>query len=173
MIRTCWHCLLTLGLGLFVLGCDTNARTPADGATSARFESGDPRLLPPATVGFVEGYYQGYAAANQQGKPLMAFFTSDACRFCREMVQTAFTDQDVIRLSERFVCVRVDADLEADVCREFRIEAFPTVVFLSPRGVPLNRFTGRRSGAELATEMQDALDATARRAAYNAREYLR
>ena len=66
-------------------------------------------------------------------------------------------------LSEQFVCVLVDADAEPEVCRQFRVKGYPTIQFLSPRGTPLNRVTGKQPTVQLVMEMQAALQAVARR----------
>jgi len=58
--------------------------------------------------------------------------------------------------------VRIDADAEADVCRQFQVASFPTVEFISPRGQPLQRVAGKVSAAVLLRQMHTALDAVAR-----------
>lgn len=114
-------------------------------------------------LSFVEGYHQGYEQALREGKPMLVFFTAQWCGFCTQLANEAFTNEQVVALSERFVCILVDADREPDVCREFRVRGYPTIQFLSPRGVPLNRVTGKRPGHQLVIEMQSALQAVARR----------
>src|SRR5262245_51825052 len=63
-------------------------------------------------LNFIEGYQQGYQHALQAGKPMLVFFTAHWCRFCHQMADEAFTNQQVVNLSERFVCILVDADAE-------------------------------------------------------------
>ena len=62
-----------------------------------------------------------------------------------------------------FEQVRVDADAEQSVCRELQVPAYPTLLFLSPRGVPLERVVGKRAGHEVLMAMQAALQHVARR----------
>jgi len=112
---------------------------------------------------FVDGYQQGYQHALSAGKPMLVFFTAHWCRYCHQMADEAFNNQQVVALSDRFVCILVDADAEPEVCRQFRVQGYPTIQFLSARGVPLNRMVGKRPSQQLVTAMQAALQNVARR----------
>jgi thioredoxin-like negative regulator of GroEL len=114
-------------------------------------------------LAFVEGYQAGLARGQSANKPMLVFFTAEWCTFCRQMAEEAFCDGQVTKLADQFVCVLVDADREEQVCRQFNVRGYPTVVFLSPRGTPLNRATGKQSAAQLVIEMHSALQAVARR----------
>ena len=113
---------------------------------------------------FVEGYAQGYEQAMSQGKPMLMFFTAQWCHFCHQMADEAFTHPQVVSLSEHFVCVLIDVDAEPDVCRQFQVSRYPTIQFVSPRGVPLERIVGKQPGHQLMMAMQAALQSVARRA---------
>jgi thioredoxin-like negative regulator of GroEL len=113
-------------------------------------------------VAFIDGFDRGVEAAVQQGKPMLVFFTAEWCHYCHQMAAEAFADSNVATLSERFVCILVDADAEPRVCRRFRVKSFPTVQFLSSRRTPLNRLVGKRSTADLLRQMHAALQAVAR-----------
>jgi thioredoxin-like negative regulator of GroEL len=112
---------------------------------------------------FVRGYDEGYRQAVEQGKPMLVFFTAPWCHFCHQMAEDAFTHPQVVSLSQRFVCILVDADAEPLVCRQFQVMGYPTVQFLSPRGVPLERIVGKKPGHQLMMAMQAALQNVARR----------
>lgn len=111
---------------------------------------------------FIEGYQQGYKHALENGKPMLVFFTAEWCQYCHQMANEAFVHQQVVSLSERFVCILVDADKEPEVCRNFRVQGYPTIQFLSPRGVPLNRIVGKKPGHQVTMAMQAALQNVAR-----------
>ena len=112
---------------------------------------------------FIEGYRPGYAQAAAQHKPMLVFFTARWCDFCHQMADETFTDPRVVRLSERFVCILVDADREPDICGQFKVSGYPTIQFVSPRGAPLNRLVGKQTSGQLLPVMQSALAHTARR----------
>lgn len=114
-------------------------------------------------IQFVEGFRRGYEQASRDGKPMLLFFTARWCEYCHQMADEAFVQEQVVSLSERFVCILIDADREPDVCRQFQVRGYPTVQFLSPWGTPLNRVVGKKPGHQLVIEMNAALQALARR----------
>ncbi len=122
---------------------------------------------------FVEGYRAGYAQAARDSKPMLLFFTAQWCHYCHQMAEESFTHPQVVALSQRFVCVLVDADVEGDVCQQFQVTGYPTIQFLSPRGTPLARLVGKKPGHQLIMAMQSALQSTARRDEANEESLLR
>jgi thiol:disulfide interchange protein len=154
-----------------IAGCETRTENaPRAAAESAQVESAqdEPQAAPGTTVSvgglqFVSGYHRGFELARNQHKPMLVFFTAEWCTYCHQMEADAFTQEPVVNLSKQFVCILVDADCEPNVCRDFRVKGYPTIQFLSPRGVPLNRVTGKQPGQQLVIQMQAALQAVARR----------
>ena len=128
---------------------------PAGPARTSRVARGNLR--------FIEGYRQGYQQAVSESKPMLLFFTAEWCHYCHQMANEAFTHPQVVGLSANFVCVLIDADAEPDVCRQFQITGYPTIQFVSPRGVPLERVVGKQPGHQLMMAMQAALQNVARR----------
>jgi thiol-disulfide isomerase/thioredoxin len=110
---------------------------------------------------FVDGYRAGVEAAAAQRKPMLLFFTASWCSYCHQLAADAFTDESVVRLSEQFVCVLVDADREPEVCQQFQVSGYPTIQFVSSRGQLLNRVVGKRPGHVLVRQMHAALQGLA------------
>ena len=104
-----------------------------------------------------------FSAEAQSGKPMLVFFTAEWCHYCHQMAEEAFTDQQVVSLSQNFVCILVDQEAEPEVGRQFRVGGWPTVLFLSSRGVALNRMVGKKPGHQVVMAMQAALQTIARR----------
>ncbi len=94
---------------------------------------------------------------------MLLFFTAQWCQYCHQMAAEAFTNPQVVGLSEKFVCVLVDADSQPEICRQFHVSAFPTVQFVSPQGFLLNRIEGKRPGHQVMMAMQSALQTAALR----------
>ena len=148
-------------LGLACAGCDSGGGE-ADLAESGPLVKVAPRAAQ-GEVRFVQGYEAGCEQARNLGKPMLVFFTAGWCNYCHQMAAEAFVQPGVVGLSDRFVCVLIDADREPEVCRQFQVKYYPTVQFLSPQAAPLNRLTGKKSAEQLLTEMHAALQAVARR----------
>lgn len=163
---------------LLLAGCDATETVdpaPPTGAPQAsRPQSSPSQSLFPSSTGsaatstgkpglpFVNGFEAGYAKAIASGKPMLVFFTAEWCHFCHQMADEAFTHPQVVGLADRFVCILVDADAEPEVCSKFRVQGYPTVQFLSPRGVPLNRLVGKKPSNQVMIAMQAALQNVAR-----------
>lgn len=159
-----WLACLCCGL---LAGCETETRPAAEqnepAAKRASVEA-KPAHVAHGRLRFVEGYERGYSEARRQNKPLLLFFTAEWCHYCHQMADEALTNDQVVSLSERFVCVLIDADAAPDVCRQFHVSRFPTIQFVSPQGVVLNRLEGKRPGHQVTIAMQAALQTIARRA---------
>jgi thioredoxin-like negative regulator of GroEL len=157
---------------MLTAGCEV--RSGADSKPAAADSAATESLEAPAEASagvavtrgglqFVTGYHRGFELAREQHKPMLVFFTAEWCTYCHQMEADAFKQDPVVNLSKQFVCILVDADCEPNVCRDFRVKGYPTIQFLSPRGVPLNRITGKQPGPQLVMQMQAALQAVARR----------
>ncbi|REK15912.1 MAG: thioredoxin family protein [Planctomycetota bacterium] len=152
----CQACLLAAVVALN--GCDIGVEGPASAESSTKPEEHrSTATVARGDLRFISGYGPGFAEASRRGKPMMLFFTATWCDYCHQMSDEAFTDPRVVQLASNFVCVLIDADAEPDVCRQFAVTGYPTVQFVSPRGVPLRREVGKKPGGELAIAMQDAL----------------
>lgn len=161
---------------LLLAGCEvSDAPVPAPAPSSPPVSSAKspaPSLFPSTGtstssaqhhgLSFVSGFESGYAKAMAAGKPMLVFFTAEWCHFCHQMADEAFRNPQVVGLADRFVCILVDADAEPEVCSKFRVQGYPTVQFLSPRGVPLNRLVGKKPSEQVMTAMQAALQNVAR-----------
>lgn len=133
-------------------GCEIREASEPDGSQSVETQTADfvaPSMgstdsMPGAgnrtvaggykSLEFVDGYAEGYRRAAREDKPMLVFFTAAWCKFCHEMDRDALADEEVVELSRRFVCVRVDADTQREVCKELHVRAYPTIQFVSPRG---------------------------------------
>lgn len=163
---------LLLG-ALFIAGCEVrNGEAPPVAEAADSRASASVGNLPSIPAGasvnrggvqFVNGYHRGFELARDQHQPMLVFFTAEWCTYCHQMEAEAFTQEAVVELSKQFICILVDADCEPNVCREFKVKGYPTIQFLSPRGVPLNRVTGKQPAQQLVIQMQAALQAVARR----------
>jgi thiol-disulfide isomerase/thioredoxin len=155
----------------FASGCDDAAQLPqspaqqqpAAGKPLSPVDSPPPRHeIVRGGLRFIDGYQAGLDAAAAQRKPMLLFFTARWCTYCHQLAAEAFTDAAVVDLSERFVCVLVDADREPNVCAYFRVGSYPTIQFVSSRGQLLNRLVGKHRARELARQMNAALQTLAR-----------
>lgn len=170
-----WKCFLLAAV--LLAGCEVSEEGPRllaeESAPSSASALPARQPLFPATpsttsqsegsLPFVKGFEAGYERATTARKPMLIFFTAEWCHFCHQMADETFTNPQIVALADHFVCILVDADAEPHICKRFRVQGYPTVQFLSPRGVPLNRLVGRKPSRQLMAAMQAALDNVARK----------
>src|SRR5580692_7898231 len=112
-----WACLLVSVLA----GCEMSAEPasrPAGEAPMAAVQSPRPTVAQ-GSLRFGQDIQRALTDAGSTGKPLLLFFTAKWCHFCHQMAGEAFTDPQVVNLSERFICVVVDADSQPGICQQF------------------------------------------------------
>ncbi|MDZ4821312.1 MAG: protein disulfide isomerase family protein [Planctomycetota bacterium] len=147
-------------------GCEISDE-PIPGATSKRNQQTGPPAHAANARGnlrFEKTFDEGARLAVETNRPMLLFFTAEWCHFCHQLAQEAFTDAEVTLLSQRFVCVMIDADSQPEICRKFHVQSFPTIQFVTPGGHVLSRVTGKRPGPEIVQAMQQALQSAARMA---------
>jgi thiol-disulfide isomerase/thioredoxin len=114
-------------------------------------------------------YAPGLAAGKAEGKPIVLVFYTDWCPHCHEYSRL-FHDPEIVRLSRRFVMIRVERDGNRDISAVYDIdgEYIPRTFFLTPTGAVLTDlgsdndafryFLDERDPAELLALMQRALE---------------
>jgi thiol:disulfide interchange protein len=154
-----FNCLLAMAATALCISCEIREQAQDFAPPSPQAAGSGAR----GHIVFVKGYANGCQLARDQQKPMLIFFTAQWCKYCHQMASEAFIQDPVVNLSQRFVCVLVDADADAVICREFEVRSFPTIQFVSARGVRLNRVIGKQPAHQLVAQMQAALAALARR----------
>lgn len=109
-------------------------------------------------ITFVNGFHAGLELATKHKLPSLLYFTAEWCTFCQQMEIAAFSDSRVMKLADNFVCILVDADKEGQVCQQFDVEGFPTIVFVSPEGRLLHRVEGKQSASNLTLALHKAME---------------
>jgi len=114
---------------------------------------------------WLDGFQAGSRRATEADLPMLLVFRAGWCRWSGDLVEAAFADERLAATAGRLVCVSIDADREAAVCRSFGVHAFPTVVVLDPDGHERFRATGAAARRGLATALAAAVGTTRPRVA--------
>jgi uncharacterized protein YyaL (SSP411 family) len=78
---------------------------------------------------------EAFAVADRSGKPLLLSLVTPWSGECREMDRTTYADPPIAaNVNDGFVPVRVDADRRPRVRERYNMGAFPSTVFLTPKG---------------------------------------
>jgi thiol:disulfide interchange protein len=162
-----WNSWLIAAICVLCGGCEIRDAAPGPDASQAetggKIQTVDENAIAQGRIAFVDGFERGVQMAREQQRPMLLFFTADWCKYCQQMANEVLVQNSVVELSRNFVCVLVDADAEPNVCRTFEVRGFPTIQFVSSRGMRLNRITGKQPARLLISQMNAALQAIARR----------
>lgn len=71
--------------------------------------------------------------AAAEGRPLLVFVTSRACPHCSRMERGTFRNAGVVkRMNLAFVALKVDADEQPMLVQRLRVQAFPSLLVVTP-----------------------------------------
>ncbi len=116
---------------------------------------GEPPAAEPA---WIEDAGDGLARARQEGKPVLVDIWAVWCAPCKEMDLTTYRDPEVVSELERFVPLKIDADRAKNFIERYRIEAYPTVLFLDGEGKEISRLTGFIEAKEMRARTRAVAD---------------
>jgi thioredoxin-related protein len=95
-------------------------------------------LLPAQEIRWEKDYHTAVAKAQKVKKPILFVFSSHACKWCRHLEATTFSDPKVIaRLNKEFVNVIAYTDENDYVPRELWMPGTPALWFLDNHAEPM------------------------------------
>jgi len=112
---------------------------------------------------FYDDFSEAQRIATQEKKPMFLFFYSPNCVFSQQMMKETFYDENVVKLSQRFVCVKIDESRQRKMCEEYDVKGTPTIQFMNPQGILLQRLTAKKTSSQLLHQMQIAIESLAAR----------
>lgn len=151
---------ITLVQTLYFIGCHSSYRIPiVEESVAVRTEGKG--MEKANSILFQTDYHMAMETAVRDTKPLLLFFTLANCPSSQKMQETTFQDPEIIRLSERFVCVALDAIAYPDQCKSYDVKGFPTILLMNSQGTELCRFSGTQTAEQLSLQMHVAIQTTA------------
>jgi thiol:disulfide interchange protein len=89
----------------------------------------------------------------------MVDFYTDWCKWCDVMDEKTFADARVQAEVGRVIPVKLDAEREGrDAARRYRVQGFPTILFLDAEGREVGRIPGFMPAAPFLEELGDVLE---------------
>ena len=101
------------------------------------------------------------AAARKQsaasGKPLLVYFTSQSCSYCRALEREAWSDARVAAaIDASYTPVKIDVDANRDIAMQYHVMGYPRVDLLVGDGMPITLATGYLPADEMLARLQPA-----------------
>ncbi len=107
--------------------------------------------------GWYTDFDEAVAAAQREGKPLLADIGSENCPACRMLESQTLSHPAVKQRLDNFVKVQIDGNMSPHLLQKFGVEGYPTVVALDTRGGVVGRSVGFVKAGEFAGTLDSAL----------------
>ncbi len=105
-----------------------------------------------------ESYSAAYQESQRTGRPLLMKFGTEACFWCQKLEATTMRVPQVAKLiNEKFIPVKIDARVEADLANAVAVQSFPTMFVLAPDRTILTRYEGYGEATEILGFLNDGL----------------
>jgi hypothetical protein len=97
------------------------------------------------------------ALAKQLDRPMLILFWSLGEKESSDLMLGPFNDDNVLNLSTRFVCVKLEVSSNPDLYHQWALDKTPTLVFLNNRSKEVDRASGPLNKDKLLGHMQFSL----------------
>ena len=101
-----------------------------------------------ASITWTESLTTAMSQSKKTGKPVFIDFSAVWCGPCKEMKKTTFKDAKVIAESKKWIMVHIDGDKQEKVAAKYKVEAYPTLLIMSPKGREVSRVVGGQNASE-------------------------
>jgi thiol-disulfide isomerase/thioredoxin len=91
----------------------------------------------PQQINWIKKPKEALALAGTSGKPILMDFTAVWCKPCQVMEKTFWVRPDIIKLSDNFVCAKIDFDNYKNFAYEYNVHGLPNVLITDPWGLLL------------------------------------
>jgi len=104
------------------------------------------------------GYREAVKLSDTSGRPVLVYFYTDWCPYCRQLNNELLSDGAVQGELDAMLAVRVNAENgpdEKSLAAHYRVRGYPALYFYSPEAggsfEPIRRTVGAAGGARLKT----------------------
>lgn len=111
------------------------------------------------TMAWRPSYAAARAEAVKTGKPLMIYFTTTWCGYCKVMEKEAFVDADVLKQASLYVPVKLDAEKEGKaLAKRYEVTGYPTFVLTDPKEKVLGIAEGYKKPKDFTSRIEQILN---------------
>jgi len=115
-------------------------------------------ILPPVyAISWRHDLESALKAAKSQQKPVLIDFYTEWCGWCKKLDSDTYSDSRVNSASEKFVCVKIDAEKEPEIANKYGVTGFPTIIFLDSNASVISTIPGYLPPDEFLANMNKIL----------------
>lgn len=114
-----------------------------------------------ASQEWYQSYEEALAAAQREGKPIFADFSTTWCHNCKQLERETLSDPNIEARLDNFVKVHIDGDQRADMVQRYGVDAYPTLVTMDPAGRMVDKSVGFVRPPELAGTLDNQMQSLA------------
>lgn len=103
-------------------------------------------------------YSEALSEAQKDKKPVLIYAYATWCGWCKKMERETCADKSIVKLTESFVCIKLNSEEEEDFFSKFKVKEFPCVVFLNSDGTEIERHIGFKTVDEFEKTLQNILE---------------
>ena len=100
-------------------------------------------------------YHESLELAKLKKMPVLIKFEASWCVWCEKMEEEVFTDQEVKKELEKFVCVKVDVDKQVDIAKAYKIKSLPRTIVINVYDEIVGDWLGYREAPAFAKLLRD------------------
>lgn len=91
------------------------------------------------SVDWQTDYSKSEKTAQKAKKLMMVDFFTEWCICYKRLDQETYKDTKVVKLSRKFVRVKVDGDKHSNLAQKYRVSIYPTIIIFNSKGKESNR----------------------------------
>ena len=122
-------------------------------------------------IGWKKGYDTAAAEAKSSGKLIMIDMYTDWCVWCKRLDSDTYPAAEVVKQSEKFVPIKLNAEKDADgirLAKKFKVDGYPTVLFIDADENLAYKIVGFAPAKDFAASMAKAATIRQDRAKFDA-----
>ena len=109
------------------------------------------------SIDWVKDFETATTMSAKDGRPVIAYFTFNACVWCKRLEKACFDDPKVVQISEEFIWVKVNRDDTPDIPKRLNVSAYPSLLTLGKDQENIFRFQSYQEPPEFIGNLHAAL----------------
>jgi thiol:disulfide interchange protein len=134
-----------------------SSKSPASKGTETVAAIVQQKPVEAVNIQWVNSFDEGLKMAKTRNCPLMVDFYAEWCGWCKKLDKETWTNNDVIQLAKKFICIKIDCDTDRQTPAKYGARSLPTILFMNPEGKVIHQVLGYRDPEDMIAEMSKVM----------------